>query len=249
MKENVNTQALIDKLQADINGLYKTLSEAQNQIEAERIRRKILTLYEKLYMLNTQPKEVTKVCPVCKKEFIASNGKSVCCSMKCYNHYYYLQKTIAKRAKLRANRPLKEITCKECGKTFLAENTRYKFCSEECRKAHAKKYMAKYKEVNRDKILESQAKYRKTEKYKITREKYRNSEKGKATIRKRQQTEKYKAFLKEYRKSEKYKKAMKKYRNSEKGKAARKRYIQSEKYKEVQKRYHEKKKIESNLES
>ena len=177
--KRLTVQEKINQVQANINDLFNELNNVSSLIKTKNIQKRILNLYEELYVLEAQSKDTIKVCPVCKKEFVASRGKSVCCSMKCYNHYYYLQKTIAKRAKLKANRPLKEITCKECGKTFLAKTTRYKFCSEECKKAHAKKYGDMYRKANKEKISKLQANYRKSEKYKETRKKYEQSKKVK----------------------------------------------------------------------
>ena len=235
-------QAKIRRIQTSIDELDKKLEKPQLHQKTKSIQKKLLALYEELYVLETQSKDNIKVCPVCKKEFIASQKNSVCCSVKCYQHYYYLQKTIAKRQRIRETRPLKEAICKECGKTFLTKTLKNKFCSEECKKEYFRKYSEEYRKKNRDRISELQANYRQSEKYKITRTNYVKSEKGKATLKKYQQSEKYQAYLKEYRKSEKYKEAMKKYRESEKGKATRKKYVQSERYKEVIKRYLEKKK-------
>lgn len=238
-----SVQAKISRVQTNIDELDKKLKEPQPHQKTKSIQKKLLTLYEELYVLKTQSKDNIKVCPVCKKEFIASQKNSVCCSVKCYQHYYYLQKTIAKRQRIRETRPLKEAVCKECGKEFLTKTLRNKFCSEECKKEYFRKYGEEYRKNNRERILKSQAKYRQSEKYKTVRANYAKSEKGKAALKKYQQSEKYQAYLKEYKKSEKYKEAMKKYRESEKGKATRKKYLQTEKYKEVVKRYLEKRRI------
>lgn len=247
--KKLTVQTKIERTQESIEELYKKLDEPISCIKSRNTRKKILKLYEELYVLKAQSKDNIKICPVCKKEFIASQNNSVCCSVKCYQHYYYLQKTIAKRQRIRETRPLKEIICRECGKTFLAKTSRNKFCSEECKKEYFRKYSEGYRKKNRERILELQANYRKTEKYKETRKKYEQSEKGKNALKKYQQSEKYKTYVKKYRKSESYKEAMRKYRNSEKGKTSRKKYLESEKYKEVVKKYSEKKKAQNNLES
>ena len=209
--KRLTVQEKIDRVQTSINNLFHELNNACSRIKTKSIQKRILKLYEELYVLEAQSKDTVKICPVCKKEFIASRGKSVCCSTKCYNHYYYLQKTIAKRQRMRETKPLKEIICKECGKTFLAKTLKNKFCSEECKKVHTKKYGATYRETHKERMSKLQAKYRKTEKYKITRKKYTQSEKGKSALKKYQQSEKYKTYIKEYRKSESYKEVVKRY--------------------------------------
>lgn len=42
---------------------------------------------------------------------------------------------------LQARRPLRAVTCAECGKTFTARDKRARFCSNRCRQA------AKYRKV------------------------------------------------------------------------------------------------------
>ena len=201
--KKLTVQTKIERTQENIEELYKKLDEQNTPIRPKRVQKKILKLYEELYVLKAQSKDIIKVCPVCKKEFIPSQSNSVCCSTKCYNHYYYLQKTIAKRAKIRSNKPPQEAICKECGKTFLTKTLKNRFCSEECRKEYLRKYNALYREANKERISELQANYRKTEKYKATRKKYTQSEKGKATVRKYQQSEKYQTYTRNYYKRNK----------------------------------------------
>lgn len=201
--KRLTVQAKIKKVQESIEELYKKLDEPSSCTKSKNTQKKILKLYEKLYVLEAQTQEHTIICPVCKKEFTPSQSNSVCCSTKCYNHYYYLQKTINKRAKIRNNKPPQEAICKECGKTFLTKTLKNRFCSEECKKEYLKKYNATYREANKERISELQANYRKTEKYKATRKRYTQSEKGKATLRKYQQSEKYKAYTRNYYKQNK----------------------------------------------
>ena len=201
--KRLTVQAKIEKVQESIEELYKKLNEPNTCTKPKSIQKKILKLYEELYVLEAQTQEHTIICPVCKKEFTPSQSNSVCCSTKCYNHYYYLQKTIAKRAEIRKNKTPQEVICKECGKTFLTETLKNKFCSEECKKEYLRKYNATYREANKKRISELQANYRKTEKYKATRKRYAQSEKGKATLKKYQQSEKYKSYVKKYYKQKK----------------------------------------------
>ena len=180
--KRLTVQAKIKKVQESIEELYKKLDEPNTCTKPRSTQKKILKLYEELYILEAQTQEHTIMCPVCKKEFTPSQSNSVCCSIKCYNHYYYLQKTIAKRAKIRNSKPPQKVICKECGKTFLTKTLKNKFCSEECRKEYLRKYNAKYREANKERISELQANYRKTEKYKAAVRKYQQSEKGKAAV-------------------------------------------------------------------
>ena len=90
--KKLTVQAKIKKVQESIEELYKKLDEPISCTKSRNTQNKILKLYEELYVLEAQTQEHTIICPVCKKEFTPSQSNSVCCSTKCYNHYYYLQK-------------------------------------------------------------------------------------------------------------------------------------------------------------
>ena len=121
--------------------------------------------------------------------------------LKEYNHKYYLEKTIAKRAKKKAETKAKgyKKVCPICNKEFKATNKRTKYCSNECKRkaiSNAEKlrkqdpsYLKKWKEWRKE--------YYKSDKYKAVRQKYANSEKGKARQKAYLQTEKGKAKAKE----------------------------------------------------
>lgn len=125
-------------------------------------------------------------------------------------------------------------------------------------------YDPQYYQDNRERIINRNKEYRKTEKGKASRKRYQQSEKGKETRRiwgrknyqnnreqilknqkKYHQTEKGKAALKKasdkYHQTERGKETTKKWRQSENGKTireiAQKKYEQTEKGKEVMKRY------------
>ena len=66
--KKLTVEAKINKIQANIDELYKKLDESGAYVTP--IQKKILKLSEELYVLKTQSVDNVQVCPVCKKEFI-----------------------------------------------------------------------------------------------------------------------------------------------------------------------------------
>ena len=231
--------SIINRIQIKIENLYEKLNKTKTQKRSENIQNKILALYEELYTLKNQINSNKKICPVCNKEFIAPQKNSVCCSLECYNHYYYLKKTKSKRAKIRESKPLKEFICAVCGKTFYASSStrKAKYCSDECRKEHYRQYNKEYALKNQDKIKEWRKEYYRSDKYKEVLKRYHQTEKYKNNLKKYRQTEKYKEARKKYTQTENYRELIKRYQQSEKGKETRKKYTHSDKYKKVLKKY------------
>lgn len=118
-----------------------------------------------------------------------------------YQHKYYLEKTIAKRAKKKAEIKEKGYIkiCPICNKEFKAPNRRTKYCSEECKKEasiRAEKlrkqdpsYLEKWKEWRKE--------YYKSDKYKAVRKRYNESDKGKNALKKYRETEQGRAKTRE----------------------------------------------------
>lgn len=211
-------EARIKRLQIDINNLYEKLKKITTPKRAENIQARILYFYEELYKLEVQLKNRTKVCPICNKEFIPKQDNSICCSIKCYQRYYYFKKTKLKRAEIREAKPLKACICQVCGKTFYIKAStkpQRKYCSEECR------------EIGKQRNKENLKKYQKTETYKEKQRQYRKSEK-------------YQTWYKEYQQSEKYKERIREYHKTENFKEKQKLYRQTEKYREYQREYQRK---------
>lgn len=116
-----------------------------------------------------------------------------------YQHKYYLEKTIAKRAKAKAKKKKIIKVCPICGKEFKAPNNRTKYCSAECKKEaniRADKlrkqdpsYLEKWKEWRKE--------YYKSDKYKAVRKRYAESEKGKSAYKRYLETEQGRAKARE----------------------------------------------------
>lgn len=75
-------------------------------------------------------KEHTKICPICKKQFIANNKLAMYCSDECC----YEGQLKNKREEWRANYTPRTFACAECGKLVVTEcgSTRTLYCSDAC---------------------------------------------------------------------------------------------------------------------
>ena len=133
---------------------------------------------------------------------------------KDYQHQYYLKKTKEKRAMKKAisnenkaqlnnlfeisdtdlENGLKEgriKTCAICGVVFVPNNTRQKYCCENCKKEALKRQekIRKQDPLYIEKVKAWRKKYYKSDKYKAVRDKYHKSEKFKAILKKYKETE------------------------------------------------------------
>lgn len=162
-------------------------------------------LDKKINERNEIRQNITRVCPICNKEFTPLESHQKYCSNKCaiegskivqkksrQNRKEQLREYLRNRyhEKIKPNKEITIKTCPICGKEFKPEkSTNQKYCSDEC------KHKGK---------LETNKKYSKSEKGKLARKNFEQSEKGKAKS-------------KRYRESEKGKETMKRFLQSEKG--------------------------------
>ena len=89
-------------------------------------------------------------CLNCGKEFYSktNSARKYCCD-QCREQYYRNQKKTESQPKVskpKASKPVAEIhkTCLICGKDFIAQSHRYKYCSEFCSKVGHGQSVRKY---------------------------------------------------------------------------------------------------------
>lgn len=89
---------------------------------------------------------MTKICPICGKEFERTSNNQVYCSIEC-------KKKAAVQAtrswKQRKKEPLAEMVCEECGKTFMPKRANAACCSKECYEARQRKKWREYSDLRR----------------------------------------------------------------------------------------------------
>lgn len=95
-----------------------------------------------------QPERYKYICQKCGKEFYATNGKPrKFCSDQCRSAFYY-------KPKPKVREPIKK-TCPICGKDFMAETYRTKYCSPSCVKVAMgetkKRYQARIAKIAEEK--------------------------------------------------------------------------------------------------
>jgi predicted nucleic acid-binding Zn ribbon protein len=132
----------------------------------------------------------TKNLDIPKIQHILERIEKIKAYNKAYTKKYYenVRKNKLKQERLKNKVEVKKV-CAICGKEFVAESHKNKYCSEECRIVGTR---IKNRERNHsEKGLQYQQKYRQTESYKESQKRYRTSKKGKATFMK--YYEKYKA--------------------------------------------------------
>lgn len=93
-----------------------------------------------------QGEDINLICPICKKTFTrklsyihktAKKGqKTWCCSKKCADELKTFKEF--RTTKVITASPLVEYTCEHCGKTIKSRKPR-KYCSNDCRIAHARR--------------------------------------------------------------------------------------------------------------
>ena len=89
---------------------------------------------------------MTKICPMCGKEFERTCNSQVYCSKECRKR---ADNRATQRWKKRRKEPLAVRACEECGKPFMPKRSNAACCSKECYEARQRRVWREYAEIHR----------------------------------------------------------------------------------------------------
>lgn len=114
----------------------------------------------------------TDTCTVCGQPYIVSGGMQRMCAScraqkkkaECHEYYHKKMEKEGEREKFNARRHEKKWRafepvgrkCKQCGQVFAPDKTRYRYCSEDCRRAAVAAYQAEYRKAKNEKGKDKQ---------------------------------------------------------------------------------------------
>lgn len=86
---------------------------------------------------------MTKICPICGKEFDAAHRGKKYCSEECAKEAERIKSR--ERMRKKSLRTIENKVCPICGKEFITDNWRWKYCSEACSQKAAQECKKKYR--------------------------------------------------------------------------------------------------------
>ena len=111
---------------------------------------------------------MTKICPVCNKEFEPEPRQRKYCSSECAKEAHRKQSLAYSRRKKRNTTTTQYTkTCPICGNTFSTYRSFQVYCSPECEKKHKKQYLKTYYALHREEINKKKREWRANNKEKV----------------------------------------------------------------------------------